>query len=282
MIQDIAPHTYDITYQKETARTTDIILNYTKAGVLCRIMKEGLFFLTAEEASGVIPDVYDKANYLFQIDDQRYYEIPGMEEREWEGYEYVPIESLRQMYPRWKVFAAITGHQIHKWYTENAFCGKCGADMQPHGRDRAMLCPACGFTAYPRISPCVIVGVIHKEELLLTRYSTTHSSFQKYGLIAGYVEIGESLEEAVRREVMEEVGLKVKNIRYYKSQPWSFSDTLLLGLFCEVEGETTVTLDEEELSEAVWFDRKNLPAERSDAELSLTGEMMEAFMGGRV
>ena len=102
-----------------------------------------------------------------------------------------------------------------------------------------------------------------------------------YALIAGFTEIGETLEETVQREVMEEVGLKVKNIRYYKSQPWSFSSTLLCGFFCEVGGDTEITLDTEELSVGEWFDRDNIPVE--DDGVSLTREMIGVFkIGGEM
>lgn len=99
--------------------------------------------------------------------------------------------------------------------------------------------------------------------------------YKKYALLAGFAEIGETLEDTVRREVMEEVGLKVKNITYYKSQPWSFSDTLLVGFFCELDGEDKVVLDEDELSLAEWFEREKMPVEYED--YSLTNEMMMAF-----
>ena len=104
--------------------------------------------------------------------------------------------------------------------------------------------------------------------------------FKKYALLAGFNEIGESIEETVRREVMEEVGLKVKNIRYYKSQPWSFTDTLLLGFFCELDGDDTITLDQDELALAEWFEREKMPVKEED--LSLTNEMMLMFKNGRM
>jgi NAD+ diphosphatase len=97
-----------------------------------------------------------------------------------------------------------------------------------------MQCTECHNIVYPRISPAVIVAVMDGNRILMTKYAGR--VFKKYALIAGYAEIGETLEETVRREVMEEVGLKVKNIRYYKSQPWAFDDSLLSGFFCELDG----------------------------------------------
>ena len=139
-----------------------------------------------------------------------------------------------------------------------------------------LYCETCGFQAYPTISPCVIVGVYDGDRLLMTKYSGR--AYTNYALIAGFVEIGESLEQAVRREVKEEVGLKVKNIKYYKSQPWPFTDTILAGFFAELDGDDTITLEEEELSLGVWLSRADIPpAERN---ISLTGDMQQAFRIG--
>ena len=100
---------------------------------------------------------------------------------------------------------------------------------------------------YPVISPAVIIAVTHNGKLLMSKYAGRE--YKKYALIAGFNEIGETIEETVHREVMEEVGLKVKNLKYYKSQPWPFTGTLLMGFFCELDGEDDrITLEEEELA----------------------------------
>lgn len=109
--------------------------------------------------------------------------------------------------------------------------------------------------------------------MVLTRYAGR--SYQKDALIAGFCEIGETLEDTVRREVMEEVGLRVKNIRYYKSQPWSFTDTLLSGFFCEIDGSRKIILDERELAQARWVKREDIPED--EEHVSLTAEMMTYF-----
>ena len=138
-----------------------------------------------------------------------------------------------------------------------------------------MRCDACRLTEYPKICPAVIVGVTEGDRLLLTRYAG--GDYRKYALIAGFTEIGESVEETVRREVMEEVGLRVRNIRYYKSQPWSYTSTLLMGFFCEVDGADEIHLDRMELSEAKWCTREEIP---EDDGVSLTREMMRVFKEG--
>ena len=124
----------------------------------------------------------------------------------------------------------------------------------------------------------VIIGVTDGNRILMSKYAGR--SYKKYALLAGFTEIGETVEETVAREVMEEVGLKVKNIRYYKSQPWAFSDTLLIGFYCDLDGDAEVTLDEEELALAEWFERDEIPVEPSRD--SLTNEMIIKFKQGEV
>ena len=129
---------------------------------------------------------------------------------------------------------------------------------------------------YPKLCPAVIVAVTHGDRLLLSKYAGRGHT--NYALIAGFAEIGETIEETVKREVMEEVGLKVKNLRYYKSQPWSFTDTLLFGFYVDLDGEEDITLDREELALAQWFDRDKLPEPAANG--SLTSEMITMFRNG--
>ena len=140
-----------------------------------------------------------------------------------------------------------------------------------------MRCPECNNMIFPKIAPSVIVGVTHGDRLLLSKYA--NRNYTRYGMIAGFTEIGETVEETVAREVMEEVGLKVKNIRYYKSQPWGIAGNLSVGYFCDLDGDDKVTLDEEELATAEWFHRSELPAE--DDGISLTREMIRIFGEGK-
>ena len=139
-----------------------------------------------------------------------------------------------------------------------------------------MKCPDCGNMVFPKIAPAVIVGVTDGDRILMTKYADRE--YKKYALIAGFTEIGETAEQTVEREVMEEVGLSVKNIRYYKSQPWSFSDTLLFGFFAELDGDPEVHLDEHELALARWCTRDEIP---EDDGVSLTREMMRVFKNYR-
>ena len=131
---------------------------------------------------------------------------------------------------------------------------------------------------YPRINPAVIVAVRHENKLLVSTYAGRE--YTNMALIAGFAEIGETIEETVHREVMEEVGIRVKNLRFYKSQPWCFTDTLLFGFFCDLDGEDTLRVDHEELATARWISRDEVP---EDVEkVSLTMEMMTLFKEGKV
>ena len=139
-----------------------------------------------------------------------------------------------------------------------------------------MRCANCCNMVYPTIAPAVIVGVTNGDKLLMTRYAAGPT--KKYALIAGFAEIGETFEETVVREVMEEAGLKVKNIRYYKSQPWPFSGSLLMGFFCELDGPDTIVMYKDELDEAVWVRREDIDVQFDD--VSLTNEMIVCFRDG--
>ncbi len=144
-------------------------------------------------------------------------------------------------------------------------------------KERAMVCPECHNTVYPRIMPAVIVGVINGDKLLLTKYRT---GFKYNALIAGFTEIGETVEETVKREVMEEAGIKVNNIRYYKSQPWGSANDILLGFFCDVKGNDEISMDTNELKYADWVQRDEIILQ--PGEFSLTNEMMKLFKENKV
>ena len=150
--------------------------------------------------------------------------------------------------------------------------------MRHDAKERMLYCEECRNMEFPKICPAVIVGVTDKDRILMSKYAGKAN--RNYALIAGFTEIGETVEQTVAREVMEEVGLKVKNIRYYKSQPWAFSDTLLMGFYCDLDGEDAITLDRDELALAEWFDRKDIP-ETASTE-SLTNEMILRFKNGPV
>lgn len=189
------------------------------------------------------------------------------------AYEFVNMFRMRTKKPKGQVLAAATAWHLFVWYRDNRFCGRCGGKLAHSEKLRMLFCPACGNQVFPKIAPAVIVGVTDGERILMTKYA--NREYKRYALIAGFTEIGETAEETVRREVMEEVGLSVKNIRYYKSQPWGFDSNLLLGYFCELDDTAEIRLDEEELAMAEWVHYSAIPEDEEG--LSLTREMMTVF-----
>ena len=285
MIQDIAPHRYDNTYHISKPETEDYVLCIQKNKVL--LAKGGktaeniepmyeIPLLSAIET--LVPDAKERAVYLFAIDEKPYYmvEIGETEEvllPERGSYDWKGTQYMRAMEPMYQAFAAITATQIWRWRESRRFCGHCGAKTTESRTERALVCPVCGQIEYPKISPAIIVAITNGDKLLMSRYRDR--PYRGYALIAGFVEIGESFEETIRREVMEEVGLKVKNIRYYKSQPWAFTDTEMIGFFAELDGDDKIKLQEDELSEAGWYTRDEIPDD--DTGISVGGELKMAF-----
>lgn len=143
-----------------------------------------------------------------------------------------------------------TGFQVWQWWRDHKYCGRCGAPTGFHPRERAKWCELCAIPWYPRLAPCVIVVIRRDDRLLLAKSSRGNKPF--YSLIAGFVEPGESLEGAVHREVKEETGLDVSNIRYHASQPWPFPHQLMVGFFADYAGGDLV-LQADELADAGWF-----------------------------
>ena len=276
MIQDIKPHIYHVEYKEKIAEKTDRVLVYEGSKVLAKV-EQGIVFPKAKELLDDWDLMKENCQYLFQIDDENYFLLEEEDYQIPDSYEFMEARQLEAYDTMEKVFAGALGGQLNHWYRVHKFCSKCGAPLIRNQMERAMECPDCKEIFYPNISPSVIVAVTDGNRLLMTKYAGR--AYKKYALVAGYVEAGESLEETVRREVMEEVGLKVKNIRYYKSQPWPFTSTLLAGFFAELDGSDEIHLQESELSEGVWFEREDIPV--NESRLSLTNEMVEAFRNGR-
>lgn len=218
--------------------------------------------------------------YIFSIEEDQYWMVkPGVEAEAPSGYEYLSNRVLRRSTPRDVCFAAMTACHLNIWYKDNQFCGRCGAKAEHDGNLRMMRCPECGNMIFPKLCPAVTVAVINEDKLLVSKYRG-RENIKSYALIAGFVEIGESAEECVAREVMEEVGLKVKNIRYYASQPWGFVGNLQIGYVAEVDGSAEIKLDEDELANAFFISRDEL--EPNDNRPALTQEMIEDFRLGKL
>lgn len=275
LIQDIAPYVYDNHYEPYTPDGDSYMIFVKNSETLALKNNSEISF---PEFSVLDPNskVGVNATFLFSISNRKFFLVENEElERKLmgNGYRYLTLYELRSCSPKHFGFAAITAVQLANWYRENRLCGCCGKPFEKDLKERMLRCDNCGIQVYPKISPAVIIAVTNGEKLLLSKYAGRE--YTHYALLAGFTEIGESIENTVRREVMEEVGLKVKNLRFYKSQPWALSSSLLMGFYCELDGSDEIHIDKTELSTALWVDRKDLPVYEDN--LSLTYEMIANF-----
>lgn len=163
--------------------------------------------------------------------------------------------------------------QVCTWERTHRFCGQCGAKNQYHVTDRALVCDDCGLHNYPRISPCIIVLVRKGKQCLLARNARTASQY--FSCLAGFVEAGESVEQCLHREVMEEVGVEVENLQYVGSQAWPFPGQLMIGFIADYKAGD-ITPEPEEIAEADWFDYDQLPLVPPSRTIS--GLIIDAFV----
>jgi len=277
MIHEILPHRFNNQFITATCiGEDDYVLHYKESSLLVKSSGDGFEFPRRKEISEITETT--ESTYLFSLNEVRCFLV-------WEDpkilddqFSYKEISFFRTLSPPEIAWAGIVGFQLRNWYLRNKFCGKCGSRTNEKQEERAIVCPACRATVFPEIAPAIIVAILSRDKILLAH----NSNFQEnwYSLVAGYVEIGESLEETVRREVKEEVGLDVRNIRYYKSQPWPFSGSMMIGFFAEADDTQPVCPDNVEITEANWYSRGNLP--NHPPAISIAGEMIDKFEKGEV
>ena len=272
MIQDIFPSNIDISFKDIQPSSGSYIMVFKDSCLLSSYNGKEIIFPVLSDLENI-----PQTQYIFSVDGRDFFitsDLTGTPP----GFEYMSSRDLRKLKTETTtgIFEAFTAFHLHEWYENSRFCGRCGQRNVFDKKERAMTCPDCGNKIYPRINPAVIVGVINNDKLLLTGYRT---GYAHNALVAGFVEIGESLEDTVRREVMEECGLRVRNIRYYKSQPWGVVSDILAGFFCYVDGDDEIKMDKEELRYAEWVKREDIVLQPNN--LSLTNEMMTIFKQGR-
>jgi NAD+ diphosphatase len=164
--------------------------------------------------------------------------------------------------------------QLVEWNRKNKYCGTCGSEISLHLVEKAMFCKDCNNLIYPRISPCIIVLVTDNERLLLAHNKNFPTKI--FSTLAGFIEVGETVEEAIKREIFEEVSIKVKNCQYYGSQSWPFPSQLMLGFHAEYE-EGDLKPDGEEIDIAEWFHYKSLP-DVPPGRISISGRLIESYV----
>ena len=282
MIQDIEPQRFNNQYSnRREPEDHDMVLSFSEKMIFAKAMDDEnlLGFMTYGELQKITGCDRKIGNlvYLFSIDDTAYFLWNGDIRLTAPGYDYRSMYKTRACHPKTAVLAAATGWHLSLWYRTNRFCGACGERTVHDEKERMLRCPSCGRLIFPVIAPAVIVGVIDGDRIILTTYAGRE--YKRYALIAGFTEIGESAEQTVRREVMEEVGISDKNITYDKSQPWGYDSNLLMGYFCQADipegGDGHLTIDRQELATGEWVNRDDIPD--YPEHLSLTHEMMVYF-----
>ena len=162
---------------------------------------------------------------------------------------------------------------VSDWYISHRFCGRCGTQTKIDEKDMMLKCPQCGQVHYPRIAPAIIVAIRNGDKLLMAKHSY-HENI-RYALIAGFVEPGETIEEAVHREVLEEVGVKIKNLKYQRSQSWPFPNSLMLGFTAEYESGN-IKVDGDEILRAEWFKKDEII--RYESDISISDWLIQEFI----
>ena len=275
MIQDISPQRlFNEFIPTGQPKAPDIIICVQGDAIMVGSSGGNMTFPRREDFS-----VDLESRYLFSLDERGIFLAAQEGIAPLPGFSYMTLREIRRKLkrPLSHMYVAYTAWHLAEWYRDSRFCGRCGQKTNHSAKERAMVCPKCGHIIYPRIVPAVIAGVINGDKILMTKYANRDLPY--YALVAGFVEIGETLEECVAREVMEEAGLRVKNIRYYKSQPWGNVQDILMGFYCDVDGEAVIRMDKSELKEAVWVKREEIQGQYDD--WSLTHHMMITFKEGR-
>lgn len=187
--------------------------------------------------------------------------------------QYQEINIFRSM-PSDKASLISSCLHLWRWYEANRFCGQCASSLEPAEKERALRCPSCGNLIFPAIAPAVIVAITCGDRILLAK----NHRHQQYALIAGYVEVGETLEHALRREAMEEVGLEIHDIRYLGDQPWGISGSQMFAFHAQADDSVPIRIQESELKDARWFNRADV--EPLQHKVSIAYELIERFRNG--
>ena len=191
-----------------------------------------------------------------------------------EPFEFIPMKQHLSTHSSHENLSKLAlGWQVIDWYEQHQFCGGCGSPCTLHPTERAMICQGCHQHYFPRISPCVLVMVLKDDKILLA--NNANFPPDRYSHVAGFMEPAETPEETAKREVMEEVGIKIKNVRYFMSQPWPFPRQLMLGFIADYDsGE--LSPDGVEILDAQWFDRNHFPKVVPSAH-TLSGQLLSHY-----
>lgn len=274
MIQEIFPHRFDNhSLNDEKTKEQDLILHY----------KDNTLLLKTNDDEFEIPRRKDfpeiaKQTFLFTLNDASCYLVWDSLSADEIHFTHKEISFFRTISQPEIAWISIVGFHLRNWYAEHQYCGKCGSKTHHKSDERALVCPNCQTLFFPKISPAIIVAILSKDKILLAHNANFKPGW--HSLVAGYVDVGETLEETVIREVKEEVGLDVVNIRYYKSQPWPLSGSMMIGFIAEADENQPIIVDNKEITTATWFGREELPDYPSN--ISIAGELIEKFKNGEL
>lgn len=264
MLGSVAP-------EKEDKRQFQFLFH--RSDLLVKKLEKGYIVPTAEDLTFLKPEIANKL-YIGSIDDYSCYTARYPEGIVLpDGFEFLGLRQLHEQIDSSILQAAFRAVQIVAWDETHRFCGACGNVTVKKDNEHAKVCPKCGHISYPRLSPAVIVAVTKGDKLLLARNKNFVSGI--YSVLAGFVEAGETLEECVKREIREEAGIEVKNIKYFGSQSWPFPNSFMLAFTAEHEsGE--IQIGEDEIAEARWFSVEEMP--NIPGKLSISRKLIDWFI----
>jgi NAD+ diphosphatase len=276
MYQESLNEKFKIAYKDRNLVSTDKVLFFSESG-------EYLSYLKDENEISVLDIIkyqlsnFNEANviYAFEIDDEHYYIYTIENIIDKEKFRIENRMNVLKEYSEKDAYIILSASHIFSWNQNTKYCGKCGHLLDNKMGERAKICSECNTVYYPQIAPAVIVAIENNGKLLMTKYAKRKTS--RYSLVAGFIEIGETTEDAIKREVEEEVGLKVTDIQYFASQPWGISGGLLLGYYAKLNGSDCITLDLNELKEATWMDIDQLRKIEVNTK-TLTGTMIDRWI----
>jgi NAD+ diphosphatase len=278
MINEIFPHNFDNHYQQNRQiEPHDFVLHYKDNSLLLKMVGDDLHLPRKKDFLAITEQT--ETTFLFSLDEVSCYLVWDELPADNVDFSFKEISFFRTASLQEVAWVSIVGYHLWNWYSEHRYCGKCGTKTEHKTDERAMHCPNCGTLFFPKISPAIIVAITCNDKLLLARNSAFQGAW--YSLIAGYVDVGETLEETVKREVKEEVGLEVKNIRYCMSQPWPLSGSMMIGFVAEAVDNQEIRIDGKEIAEAAWFGRDNLP-NHPPAHIGISGVLIDKFEKGEL
>lgn len=249
----------------------DFIILFTGGDIL--LNEETFYFPMRQELTEMDSDL-GRLLFLGDMDGKNYYfgELIGEIDNSY-NYKLKTLRSILSVVPRETFLICAMAYQIFCWDKSNKYCGKCGHELHYKSDERAKVCSNCDNVLYPRISPAMMVSITCDDKILLAHNKNFPTDM--YGNISGFIDAGENLEACIFREVYEEIGIRIKNIKYFGSQVWPFPDSLMLGFTAEYDSGK-INVDGEEIVDARWFDADNMP--RIPEKNTIAYKMIQKFL----